>query len=89
MIVRVMTEGQYEVPDQHLEELRHEDEALLKAVETHDAVSYRQHLDRLLAAVRQGKRLSADALAASDLVLPPPDMSVGEAKRLLDAHQIY
>jgi CBS-domain-containing membrane protein len=89
MIVRVMTEGQYELNGSVVEALRHEDEALLAAVVAADADGFRRHLDRVLAMVREGKRLDVATLAPSDLVVPPPDMSVTEARRLLDEHQIY
>jgi hypothetical protein len=89
MIVRIMTEGQYEVAPAAIEDVRHEDEALLEAVEAQDADQYRQHLQHLLSVVRQGRRLPPESLAASDLVLPPPDLSVTEAHRLMTQHQIY
>jgi hypothetical protein len=88
MIVRIMTEGQYELGDDAVETLRHADEELLKAVEAGDGPSFRHHLEQLLVLVRRGRKLGPDDLRASDLVVPPPDMGVAEAQRLLAEHRI-
>jgi CBS domain-containing protein len=88
MIVRIMAEGQYEVDAAALDEVRHADEALLHAVETGDQAGYAEHLDHLLRVVRQGRRLAPDSLQPSDLVVPGPDMSVDEARRLMEQHQL-
>jgi hypothetical protein len=88
MIVRVMTEGQYELEESAVEALKHEDEALLAAVHAGDARAFSEHLGRLLVMVRQGHKVAHDVLRPSDLVVPPPDLSVREAQQLLEQHQI-
>jgi hypothetical protein len=88
MIVRVMTEGQYELNGDAVDALEHADVALLEAVHAGDSAQFRHHLDQLLVMIRQGKKVPSEDLRASDLVVPPPDMSVHEAQRLLAEHQI-
>jgi hypothetical protein len=84
MIVRIMGEGQFDVPDEHLEELNRLDDALAKAVEGGDPGSFRTALERLLASVRtQGSELPDDYLGPSELVLPGPDATIAEVSAVL------
>jgi hypothetical protein len=88
MIVRIMTEGQYELDGDQLESLKHADEELLVTVRNNDAEGFRSHLATALAVVRGGQPVHASVLKESELVLPAPDMTVREARRLFDEHQI-
>jgi hypothetical protein len=84
MIVRIIGEGQFDVPDELLEELNRLDEALTKAVEGGDPDSFRTALERLLASVRtQGSELPEDYLGPSELVLPGPDATIAEVSAVL------
>lgn len=77
MIVRVSGEDQYRLDgDGQLNEL---DNAVVTAVATGNEQAFRRAYDRLLAFVRQGTPLAQDELAASDLILPPADISLEEA----------
>jgi len=84
VIVRLMGEGQWEVADDvrpHLDEL---DGATERAVEAADDAALRASLEALHDAVRSaGTQLDHDHLGASDLVVPPVDLSLDEARRLL------
>jgi CBS-domain-containing membrane protein len=88
VIVRIMSEGQFEVEGADLDALRHVDEELLDAVRREDAEAFARHLAEAVAVVRRGRPLPLDALAESELVLPAPDMTVHEARRLFDEHKI-
>ena len=84
MIVRIMGEGQFDVPDEHLDELNKLDDALAEAVEGGDAGSFRTALESLLASVRtQGAELPGDYLGPSELVLPGPDATIDEVRAVL------
>jgi hypothetical protein len=84
MIIRVVGEGQFEVPDGHLEELNRLDEDLLKACDAGDEPRFATALDALITSVRSaGSELPADYLGASDLVLPGPDSTIEEVRDLL------
>ncbi len=80
MIVRIATEGQYELPDGDLERLNELDNAAVKAVKAGDEARFRQLWERMLSVVESdGRRLPDDELVHSDLVLPPRDISFAEA----------
>jgi PspAA-like protein len=84
MIVRILEEGQYDVPDDRLDELNVLDERLANAVDRDDAASFADALAELLAGVRQfGAPVPDDFLGPSDLVLPGDGSSVDEVKAML------
>lgn len=80
MIVRISTEGQYAL-DGDTSELDELDDQAVAACETGDEAHFQEVYGRLLEFVRtRGRRLSSDELASSDLILPPPDVSIEEAR---------
>ena len=84
MIIRIMGEGQYEVPDSASDPLNELDARVESAVEGRDADAFAAALGELLAAVRdRGAAVPDDALVDSDLVLPPADATVDEVAALL------
>ena len=84
MIVRIMGEGQFDVPEGHLEELNRLDQDLLKAVDAGDEEQFKTALEALLASVRTaGRDLAADHIGPSDLVLPSPDATVEDVREVL------
>lgn len=83
MIVRLMGEGQYRVDDELLGRLNEIDDAAAAAAEAGDAGELRRRLEELVAAVREeGERLDDSDLSPSDLIVPPADLSVDEARAL-------
>jgi hypothetical protein len=84
VIVRILSEGQWDVPDDRIQGLNELDSAVERAVEATDTVAFSQSLDALLHAVRTaGKPLPADVLHDSDLILPPADATIEEVRELL------
>ncbi|MGI5168634.1 PspA-associated protein PspAA [Spirillospora sp. CA-253888] len=84
MIVRIMGEGQLEVPEAELAELNTLDDALEAAIETGDETRFRTALHALLNDVRKvGKALPADSLEPSELILPPADAHIDEVRQML------
>ena len=84
MIVRVLGEGQFDVPDEKLEALNQADEQLVRAVEQGDQESFASALRQLLSDVREwGRSLPSDHLAPSDLILPASDATIEEVRGLL------
>jgi len=84
MIVRILGEGQYDVPADALVELNDLDDALIEAVESADAGTFAAALGELLQRVRAVAAPHApDALDSSDLILPGPDSSLEEVQALL------
>ncbi len=79
MIIRISGDGQYEIDDTILDRLNTVDDELEDAVQARDEERFGRELGRLLALVREaGDRLGAEHLAASDLILPPDDVSLRE-----------
>ena len=84
MIVRISGEGQFEVPDGHVDELNRLDDDLTKAVDGDDEGQFKTALEALLTSIRSaGQELPADYLGPSDLVLPSPDSSIHEVREVL------
>ncbi|HEY5198413.1 MAG TPA: hypothetical protein VIJ51_15440 [Solirubrobacteraceae bacterium] len=81
MIVRILNEDQYRVPEDMLGELNELDNACVEAVEAGDEARFRATYDQLLALVRdRGEVLDDDDLSGSDLMLPPSDITMAEAQ---------
>jgi hypothetical protein len=81
VIVRISTEGQYEVPDEAIDELNKLDNAAVDAFGCSDEAHFRKAFDQLLDLVRaKGTPVPDDDLYGSDIILPPPDVSLAEAK---------
>ena len=84
MIVRVLGEGQLDVPDAEMDGLNQLDAALQQAIDAGDDGRFRTALTDLLDRVRSvGKPLAADELVASDLVLPEAGADLAEVRELL------
>lgn len=82
MIVRIMGEGQYEVPEEALERLNELDDALEAALA--DDQAFGPTLAALLDSVRNsGSQLADDELVTSDVVLPAAEATVAEVRSLL------
>jgi len=80
VIVRIATEAQYELPDDQEGPLNELDNELVAAVEAGDEVRFQELFEGLLALVRRGETLEGDDLSESDVILPPPDISLEEAR---------
>ena len=84
MIVRILGEGQLDVPGSALDALNALDAALHEACDANDAEAFDHAIGELLAKVREvGTPLPDDHIVASELVLPSADASLAEVKELL------
>jgi hypothetical protein len=81
VIVRISTEGQYEVPDSLYEELNTLDNRAVEAVEASDEELFYSSFRELIELVRsRGTPLGDDDLHESALILPPADLTLPEAE---------
>ncbi len=81
MIVRISSEGQYELAESDAEALNELDNQAVAACQVQDEQHFRDVFNRLLEFVRtNGHPVGDDLLAPSDVILPPPDVSLEEAK---------
>jgi hypothetical protein len=84
MIVRILGEGQLQVPDSAVDELNRLDADLESAVEHNDEASFKPALEALLNRVREvGSPADADALEPSELIVPQSDATMAEVRKLL------
>jgi hypothetical protein len=84
VIVRILSEGQYELDDEAVAELNALDDELTRSIDTGDDGAFRAALSSLLAKVREaGKALPVDSLQPSDFVLPDPDAHVDDVREML------
>ena len=80
MIVRIASEGQYELPEADVERLNELDNRAVAAVENGDEAEFRNLWGQMIELVRSdGKPLADDELVGSDVILPPEDISFAEA----------
>ena len=84
MIVRILGEGQFSVDDTATTELNRLDTQLEQAVNSKDDAAFAAALRGLIDQVRaQGSPLPTDSLEESDLILPHPDSSMDEVRKML------
>lgn len=84
MIVRLMGEGQYRVDDALVERLNELDDRAQAATDAEDEPTLDRILDEMAALVReQGEAMPDDDLSASDILVPPSDLTLEETKRLM------
>jgi hypothetical protein len=84
VIVRILGEGQYQLPDDARKKLESLDSKVADAVDAGDEAQFRTALTSLTAEVRRlGAPVPHDTFAASDLVVPFPDATLAETKGLL------
>jgi hypothetical protein len=81
VIVRIATEGQYELLPNDEESLNELDNQAVAACEAGDEDQFRAVFNELLEFVRKnGQKVDAEHLAPSDLIIPPPDTTLEEAR---------
>jgi hypothetical protein len=82
LIVRISTEGQYELSDADAEALNELDNDAVLASESGDASAFHSIFAQMLELVRtRGRSLAEDDLSGSDIILPPADISLEEARQ--------
>ena len=83
MIARLMGEGQYRVDDELRGQLNELDDRAVQALEADDEPALDGVLDEMWELVRgRGERLPDENLSASDVVIPPSDLTLEETKKL-------
>jgi hypothetical protein len=81
VIVRVAGEGQYRIPDADQDKLNELDNAAVEAVDSGDEARFQELWGQMLTLVQSdGNALDNDELVESDIILPPRDISLEEAR---------
>jgi hypothetical protein len=82
VIVRIATEGQYELGESDEEALGELDNEAVSVCATGDEQQFHDVYARLLDFVRShGQPVADDRLDPSDIIFPPPDISLEEASK--------
>ena len=81
MIVRIATEDQFEIPEDAFDEINELDNAIVEAVEAGDEPRFKETFAKLIELVHsRGKRIDDDDLRESQVIIPPSDISIEEAR---------
>jgi hypothetical protein len=81
VIVRILGEGQYTLPDDHAARLNELDNEAVAKVEAGDESGFSELWNQMLDLVTtDGTALDGDELTASDVILPPRDVTFAEAQ---------
>ena len=84
MIVRILGEGQYRLPDADVPDVDAIDDRLTAAIERGDQAGFVADFTALVTYVRtHGEPAAPEHLGASDLVLPPGDAGFDEVRTML------
>ncbi len=85
MIIRILSEGQFDVPDHAVDGLNELDSSLESAIDAADEATFAAALGALLDRVREiGEPVALDSLVPSTLVLPHAQASLAEVRDLLN-----
>jgi hypothetical protein len=83
VIVRLLTEGQYEVSEELVGRLNELDDRAMEALDRDDEAELDARLEEMWHLVQaEGQRLADDDLRPSDVVIPPADMTLAETRVL-------
>jgi len=84
VIIRILGEGQFDVPDEQVAALNELDAAVESSVESGDVAAFTAALETLLEGVRASAVTHDEGtLDTSDLILPPADATLEEVRDLL------
>ena len=87
MIARLMGDGQYEIDEALCTRLNDLDDRAVAALEANDEEQLDAFLDQMAELVRsEGTRLADDDLSASEIVIPPSDLTLEETRLLFSDH---
>lgn len=89
MIVRILTEDQYQLDDTHLPAIAKLDNELEEAASKGDEAQFNTLLHQLITLIReQGKVVPHEELVTSQLLIPPADMSMQEARKYFEENEL-
>jgi len=81
VIVRVFSDGQYRIPEEAQAELHELDNRTVAAIDANDQATFSASYAALIELIHaSGERLADDELTPSDLMLPPADITLEEAR---------
>lgn len=86
MIIRIMGEGQYDVDERVIDELNVIDNRIVDHLSKGEKEEFREDLGRLISTVkRNGKQMDTKEIMKSDIIIPPKDLTLEEARGIFKA----
>ncbi|WP_407357146.1 PspA-associated protein PspAA [Methanolobus sp. WCC5] len=90
MIIRIVGEGQYKVPSSLFDELNAIDNRIVELVSVENEEEFKAELSRLIDKIKSnGKQLDDSDIIESDIIVPPEDLSMEEAKEIFTGVGIF
>ena len=90
MIIRVMGEGQYRVDSALFDTLNTIDNRIVEDVQKGNQQEYERSLAELIGCIqREGQRIADTELVESDIIVPPADMTLAEARDVFKGTGIF
>jgi hypothetical protein len=90
LIIRIMGEGQYRAPEALCNELNQIDNRIVKLVEEGKAEEFQKELAKLISEIKKnGEPVGAEEITESDIIVPPADLSLEEAKDIFKGSGIF
>ena len=90
MIIRIVGEGQYEVPESFYDELNVIDNKIVDLVSEGNEKGYKSELAKLIESIKScGSQIDDAEIVESDLIVPPEDLTFEEAKEVFKGEGIF
>jgi len=90
MIVRLMGEGQYELDKMYMDEVNRIDNNIVKIVQKGDEKVFKDEFKKLSEYVRKnGNKISDEVIKPSEIIIPPSDLTLDEAKRIFAGDGLF
>jgi hypothetical protein len=90
LIIRIMGEGQYRAPEALCNELNQIDNRIVDLVEEGKAEEFQKELAKLISEIKKnGEPVEAEEITESDIIVPPADLSLEEAKDIFKGSGIF
>ncbi|MFZ3383943.1 MAG: hypothetical protein WA144_08460 [Candidatus Methanoperedens sp.] len=90
MIVRLMGEGQYELDKKHMDEVNKIDNNIVKILQKGDELVFKSEFKKLADYVKKnGKKISDEVIKPSEIIIPPYDLTLDEAKRIFAGDGLF
>lgn len=81
MIVRISNDGEYELPEDLVAQVNEIDNEVVSAVEAGDEARFKELFARLIETIKAGgSPIPPEDLAVAQVIVPPADLSLEEAK---------
>jgi hypothetical protein len=90
MIIRIMGQGQFEVKSSLFDDLNKIDNKIVEYVQKGNEKGYKKSLADLIGIItREGQMVDNKELVESDVIVPPADMTLEEARQVFRGKGIF